>query len=182
MVKRVVRRNEFTAWTGTYLRALCYTYTRHQLNRTPSSTDPSGHRQSPGNRWPSAPFYHSTQELHPWGCLVHGFTGQRSKTPNRSTKSRAGIFVGHSEEGSGYLVYHEATDEVVSYGHVDVFPQRFPMRDRMLAGENPATLVNGDWRRWSNFEMSEVEDGPLSEYLTGKQIQVTLPQSYYPSF
>ena len=84
MIKRVVRRNEFTAWTGTYLRALCYTYTGHQLNRTPSSTDPSGHRQSPGNHWPSAPFYHPTQELHPWGCLVHGFAGQRNKTSNRS--------------------------------------------------------------------------------------------------
>ena len=182
MIKRVVRRNEFAAYTGPLLRGLWYTYSAQQLNRTSSSSDPTGHNRTPCLRWPNAPFYHSTQELHPWGCLVHGFVGKRNKNPNSASRGRPGLFVGHSDSCSGYLVYHEDSDSVMTYGYVDVFPNRFPMKDRLMAGENPATLAYGDWRRWSNFVPSKVKDGPLSEFLTGKQIEVVLLHEAYPSF
>ena len=52
----------------------------------------------------------------------------------------------------------------------------------MMAGEDPATLLACDWRRWSQYRPSEVADGPLSEFVTGKQIEVELPQSMYPTF
>jgi hypothetical protein len=70
----------------------------------------------------------------------------------------------------------------MTYGYVNAFPLVFPCKERMLAGENPATLVAGDWRRWSNFRPEEVADGSLSEFLTGKQIKIVLLQSMYPSF
>jgi hypothetical protein len=181
-VKRVVRRNEIQARTGLKLRALCYSYTAHQLNRGPSSTDPSGHHQSPCLRWPKAPFYHSGQELHPWGCLVHGFVGKRSEDPNSGHRAKPGIFVGHADSTPGYLVYHEDTDTVVTYGYVDVFPRNFPCKERMMSGEDPATLVSGDWRRWSDYRPGDVKDGPFSEFVTGKQLEVLLPQTMYPSF
>ena len=181
-LKRVVRRNEVMARTGWKLRALCYSYSAHQLNRTPSSTDPSGHMRSPGLRWSAAPFYHPGQDLHPWGCLVHGFIGKRSTDPNSAPRSYPRIFVGHSDDTAGYLVYHEDTDTVVTYGYVNAFPLIFPCKERMMAGEDPATILAGDWRRWSDFRLSEVDDGPLSEFLAGKQIEVVLPSSMYPAF
>ena len=46
MIKRVVRRNEVTARTGARLRALAWIYSAQQLNRTPMSTDPTGHMRS----------------------------------------------------------------------------------------------------------------------------------------
>ena len=52
MIKRVVRRNECMARTGAKLRALCWKYTAHQLNRTQTSTDPSGHMRSQALQWP----------------------------------------------------------------------------------------------------------------------------------
>ena len=42
MVKRVVRRNKHQANTWSKLRAYCWVYSGVQLNRTPSSTDPTG--------------------------------------------------------------------------------------------------------------------------------------------
>jgi hypothetical protein len=87
MIKRVVRRNEVMARTGAKLRALCYSYVAHQLNRTPNSTDPSGQMRTPVSRWPHAPFYHASQELHPWGCLVHGFLRKRSTDPNSTPRA-----------------------------------------------------------------------------------------------
>jgi hypothetical protein len=93
MIKSVVRKNEVSAHTGAKLRALCYKYSAHQLNRTPSSTDITGHMRSPGARWPNAPFYHPSQQLHPWGCLVHGFVGKRSQDPNSAPRAHPGIFV-----------------------------------------------------------------------------------------
>ena len=181
-MKRLVRRNEVMASTGSKLRALCWTYAGHQLNRTPASTDPTGHSRSPATRWPGAPFLHARQELHPWGCLVHGFLGKRSTDPNSAPRSYPGIFVGHDDVTSGYLVYHEDKDEVCTYGYVNVFPNIFPCKERMLAGEDPATLLSGDWRRYSNYRPSDVADGPLSEFLTGKQIEAVLPRDMYPGF
>jgi hypothetical protein len=51
-----------------------------------------------------------------------------------------------------------------------------------MAGEDPATIVSGDWRRWSDFRSAEVADGPFSEFVTGKQLEVLLPQEMYPTF
>jgi hypothetical protein len=53
-----------------------------------------------------------------------------------------------------------------------------------MAGEHPADLAihAGDWRRWSDFRLPEVPDGPLSEFLTGKQIKIQLPNEMYPTF
>ena len=73
------------------------------FNRTPSSTDLSGHQRSTCHHWSRIPFYHSTQELHPWGCLVHGFAGKRSKFLNRLTKSRTGTF-----ENFNLVALHQA--------------------------------------------------------------------------
>ena len=182
MVKKVVRKNEIMANTGAKLRALCYVWSAVQLNHTPSSTDPSGHFQSPCKRWPNAPFHHATQQMFPWGCLAHGFVGKRSENPNSAPRAYPGIFVGHSDDTSGYLIYHEDSDTVVTYGYINAFPEVFPCHERKMAGEHPATLVSGDWRRWSDFRLPEVPDGPLSEFLTGKQIEVVLPQDMYPAF
>jgi hypothetical protein len=60
MVKRVVRRNEHKANTGSKLRAYCWVYAGVQLNHTPSSTDPAaGRSRSPCTRWPDAPYHHA---------------------------------------------------------------------------------------------------------------------------
>ena len=90
--------------------------------------------------------------------------------------------MGHATDTSGYLVYHKDENLVMSWGYVNVFPRKFPCVEQRLAGENPATLVTGDWRRWAHFSLQEVADRPLSEFLTGKQIKVVLPHSMYPEF
>ena len=51
-----------------------------------------------------------------------------------------------------------------------------------MAGEHSATLVTGDWRRWSENRLGEVADGPLSEFMTGKQVEVILPRHMYPNY
>ena len=170
------------ARTGIKLRGHCYVYTGHQLNQTASSTDPSGHNQSPCLQWPQAPFYHARQEFYPWGCLVHGFVGKRSENPSSGARAYPGIFVGHADDTSGYLVYHEDTDTVITYGYVNAFPNVFPCAERMMSGEHPATLVSGEWRQWAEFRPTEVAHGPFSEYVTEKQLEVRLPQTMYPTF
>jgi hypothetical protein len=113
---------------------------------------------------------------------VHGFVGKRSENPNSAPRASPGIFVGHADDTPGYLVYHEDTDTVVTYGYVTAFPRVFPCKERMMSGEDPATLVSGDWRRWADFRIADVADGPLSEFVTGKQLEVRFPQSMYPTF
>ena len=181
-VKRVVRRNEVQARTGAKHRGRCYKYTGHQLNCCPSSTDPSGQMRSPVARWTSAPFYHASQELHPWGCLVHGFVGKRSENPNSAARANPGIYMGHSDDSAGHLVYHEDTDTVMTYGYVNAFSNVFPYAQRMIAGEDPSTIIVGDWRRWSGFRTAEVKDGPLSEWVTGKQIKVLFDRATYSGY
>jgi hypothetical protein len=182
IIKRVVRRNEHKANTGSKLRAYCWVYSGVQLNRTPSNTDPTGASRSPSMRWPEAPYNHAAQILHPWGCLAYGFVGKDSENPNSASRSRPGIFIGHSTDTSGYLLYHEDTNDVKVYGYLEVFPNVFPCMEMKLAGENPATITGGEWRKYSHFRPKEVADGPFSEFVCGKQLQVKLPQSMYPSF
>jgi hypothetical protein len=79
-------------------------------------------------------------------------------------------------------VHHEDTDTVVTYGYVNAFPLNFPCKERMMSREDPARLVSGDWRRWSDFRPTDVAYGPFSEFVTGKQIEVTLPHFLYPSY
>ena len=92
MVKRMVRRNESMARTGGKLRALCWTYSGHQLNHIPT-TDEKGHSAPPRKRWATAPYQYPDQDLHPWGCYVHGFVGTRSINPNIKSKAHPCIFV-----------------------------------------------------------------------------------------
>jgi Reverse transcriptase (RNA-dependent DNA polymerase) len=181
-VKRVARTNAVHACTGVHLHDLSLQYAARQLNRSPTSSDPTGTNRSPETMWPLAPGNHPSQELHPWACLVIGFVGKRSTDPNNAPRGALGIFVGHAPHTSGYLVYDLDTSAVTTYGYVDAFPTRFPLRERDLAGEHPATLLCGQWRQWSAFRLNEVADGPLSEFLCGKQIQVNLPTSFYPSY
>ena len=164
MVKRVVRRNEHKANTGSKLRAYCWVYSGVQLNRTPSSTDPTGSFRSPSTRWPEAPYSHAAQILYPWGCLAFGFVGKNEANPNSASRSKPGIFVGHSSDTSGYLVYHEDEDKVMVYGYIEAFPHVFPCMEMKMAGENPATIASGDWRRYSSFRPDDVADGPFSEF------------------
>jgi hypothetical protein len=131
--------------------------------------------------WSTAPWFHSTQELHLWGCLAYGFVGKHPSAPNTAPHSRPGIFLGHSETTSGYLIYHMDTDTILTYGYVEAFPHRFPCRERQLAGEHSSTITDGAWRQWAEFRLTEVPDGSLSEFAVGKQLQVHLPRTMYPT-
>jgi hypothetical protein len=133
-------------------------------------------------RWPTAPFHHAAQIVHQWACLAYGFVGKQTTDPNSAPQSRPGIFIGHSPDTSGYLLYHEDTDDVITYGYVEAFPHIFPCVEMKLAGENPATIASGDWRRYYHYSPHEVADGPFAEFACGKQLEVRLPKSMFPGY
>jgi hypothetical protein len=62
------------------------------------------------------------------------------------------------------------------------FPQVFPCKERMLAGEDQATLLTGNWRHCSDFNPTKLTMAPLSDSLPGKQIEVVLPKQMYPGY
>ena len=78
----------------------------------------------------------------PWGCYIHGYFSTRSTNPSIKTKAHPSIFIRCDDNSPGYLVYHEDEDEVVTYGYVDAFPDNFPCKERMIAGEHFATLIS----------------------------------------
>ena len=62
------------------------------------------------------------------------------------------------------------------------FSTKFSCCNRQLMGEDPATLTDGDWRRWCDHRPDEVPDGSYSEFVCGKQINVWIPRSLYPTY
>ena len=182
LVKYTARVNELAAKTGRKQRANALKCACVQLNKTPTISDPTGRNRSPMEIWPEAPFSHTTQVLHTWGQLVYGHVGRKSTDPNSAARSKPGIFVGFSEDTSGYLVYHHDCNRVLTYAYLQAIPNTFPCRQRMMLGEDPDTPTDGEWRQWFNHHPMEVPDVGLIEYVIGKQIQVVLPQTMYPAY
>jgi Reverse transcriptase (RNA-dependent DNA polymerase) len=181
-IKSLTRINNAQAGTpSARLQPYAHACAAQQHNRTPSSSGPS-----PLSLWPSAPWQHPSSPLHPWGCRVVGFVGKQSQNPNIAMRGRAGIFVGLDTKTSAYLIYHEATDTICSYGYITaVTPYTFPIKDLQWAGElaPPDGCLDPDaWRRHAARRLHDVDDGPAAEFLSGKQVCFDLPVSCYPDF
>ena len=93
MIKRTSRRNATHAKTGSKLHGLSMKYAALQLNKSATSSDPTGKMRSPMTMWPTAPWTHTTQALYPWACLMYGHIGKTTTDPNNAPRARPGLFV-----------------------------------------------------------------------------------------
>jgi len=75
-VKETMRKDKHQAATLDYLLPYAYMHACQSLNCQPTSADPTGSYQSPLCIWPTAPFQHEAQSIHPWGCCAFGFIGK----------------------------------------------------------------------------------------------------------
>ena len=181
-LKYAARASALDAATSHHLHSYCLQHACTASNRTSSTTDITGQRRSPCTMWPQAPFNHNFQKIHPFGCQAVGFLGKRSADPNNAPRGRPGIYLGHALLTNGHRVYHFDSDSVLTYGYVEVFPNKFPCKERQMAGEARVTLTDGSWRACYDKRLGEVSDFELAEFATGKQLQVVIPQSVYKTY
>jgi hypothetical protein len=184
-VKETARKDKHLAGTSDYLVPYNYVHACQTLNRQPTDSDPLDLSRSPLEIWPTAPFQHPAQPLAPWGCRSFGFVGKTTKAPNTGLRSRPGINLGLASNTSGVNIYHPDSDTVLTYGYAQYHVHVFPVKDMQLAGELAAqdgSIDPDSWRQHAIFPVSDVQDEPCSNFMSGKQIQFNLPLSAEPSF
>jgi len=168
---------------------LSQTPTTASVVTVPSSPGSPPSPLSPASIWTALsphppPFTHPTLEHAPWGCIAWGIVGKTTHLPNTAPRSLPGVYLGHDKLSCGYRIYHADRDKIYVYGsgHIKFDPSRFPFKEQQLMGERPGTLVDTNWRQHATVHHTKVPDGDLAHFLCGKQIQVDLPRSAYPTY
>jgi hypothetical protein len=96
-------------------------------------------------------------------------------------RATAAVFLGYSEKSNAYVCWNHDQDEFLESTEVEFFPNSFPVRDLLLAGERRPQdgLENLDnWRSSGHFALEHVEPKRLAEYLIHKAVHFDLAEEY----
>jgi hypothetical protein len=182
LIKEAGRAGMIQAGLNDYLLDIAYECAAQQISYAPSKTPIMGKIQSPSEAWPQAPFLHPTLKRGVFGCLAFGHTGRQTNAPNTGKRAIPGIYAGHNPFSTGIRIFHSDSKTIQTYAHVQLFPLRFPYREQMFSGERPGTLADRDWRQTSIHPIRIVPDVDVANFAVGKQLQVALPQSMFPTY
>lgn len=149
----------------------------------PSSVDPLKKQRTPAEIWPDFPFRHrKLRHDIPWGCLAVRHQG-KVLTRNYTRRGRPCIFLGWSRKTPSYLLLDLETNKTVEGTYVHFFTDRFPLKERLQAGEALPSLshINIDgWRQVAHEQIDTISDEDLGNFAAGKQIEVVFPANAFP--
>jgi len=182
LIKEAGRAGLIQAGLNNSLIDVAYECAAQQLSYAPSKNPIMGKIQSPSEAWPTAPFLHPSLKRGVFGSLAFGHTGKQSDAPNTGKRALPGIYVGHNPLSTGIRIFHSDSKSIQTYAHVQLFPLRFPYREQMFSGERPGTLADRDWRQSAIHPARILPDADVANFAVGKQLQVPLPQSMFPTY
>ena len=182
LIKEAGRAGLIQAGLNNALLDVAYECAAQQLSYAPSKNPIMGKIQSPSEAWPTAPFLHPSLKRGVFGSLAFGHTGKQSDAPNTGKRALPGIYVGHNPLSTGIRIFHSDSKSIQTYAHVQLFPLRFPYREQMFSGERPGTLADRDWRQSAIHPARILPDADVANFAVGKQLQVPLPQSMFPTY
>lgn len=153
-----------------------------QHNRIPSTRDPEKKHRSPMQQFQKLPWEHRSLPIAPYGCRCFPHVGKKTGSKSSNVRAIAGVYLCHDPYKAGHQVLNLNTNTIETYAYVTFDPHRFPLRELLLAGEPEQDFDPAGWRKYAPLPPMGVDDRALGEFLSGKQIELTIPQSVYPDY